>query len=153
MTVIVDGRQGIFLALPLRERDGAARDAKVVVERLNKSAVPTTTTTYHMLKLNSTKTAAGATRHPSAPPTRCAPKHTRRTTYLETRAALTLTEITAVIQFEYGPYKYNNNDNGWQDRRHSYNRALASALDPMKGIMRPEPLSVEPALQNLTCES
>ena len=68
--------------------------------------------------------------------------------HLETRAALT----AAVIQHEYGPYKYDIHDNGWQDRRHGYNRALASALDPMTGIMRPEPLSVKPALQNLTCE-
>ena len=69
--------------------------------------------------------------------------------HLETRAALT----TAVKQHEYEPYKYDSNGNGKQDRRHSYNRALANALDPPTGIMRPEPPSVKPALQNSTCES
>jgi len=52
--------------------------------------------------------------------------------YPETRAALTLTEIAVAIQLEYGPYKYNTNNfnNGRPDRRHGYNRTLASVLDP-----------------------
>ena len=106
MTVIVDGRQGIILALPLRERDGAARDAKDVAERLNESAVPTTTTTYHMLKLNSTnqqRLPHGTRRlHPQG----ARPCIRERPCIKRLARPLLLTEVAGAIQSEYGPYKY-----------------------------------------------